>query len=915
MIQNNNAISLFAVIFGVLFTIPNAHSADENTIIDNGGAGSSSLPYFQDWPSLDSVIIQEAHIEARIAELVQQMTLGEKVGQMVMPEYRQMTPQEAKQYKIGSVLNGGGGWPNENKTATASDWALQSDQYWLALDEAYAGRGFRIPFMWATDAVHGHNNVYGATIFPHNIGLGAANNPELIQKIGEITAIEVAATGIDLTFAPTVAIPRDYRWGRVYEGYSESPEITYQYAKSIVTGLQGNQKQLRSESKVIATVKHWVGDGGTDKGIDRGINHSSEDNLRNIHAMGYFSAIEAGAQVVMTSFNSWQQPQSDRAEGGKAEKGKLHGSRYLITEVLKNKMGFDGIVVTDWNGHGEVKGCSNADCPAAVNAGNDLFMVTDNSDWKAFYRNVIQSVRSGEIPMARIDDAVTRILRVKMRAGLWQKPRPSYRQFAGEQSQLGSTQHRSVARQAVSESLVLLKNEQQILPLEQKNQSFLVVGSAANDLQKQSGGWTLTWQGNENKRGDYAHGMTVFEAFVNQVGTKRVFNDPSTAPMDAIAIVVMGEDPYAEMFGDIKSHQTLSYSERKQSYAQDLILLTELKEKGFKVVTLLFSGRPLYVNPELNQSDAFVAAWLPGTEGGGITDVLFGVNDVDFRGKLSFSWPSTKCMMNVNRRALHIPNYTIASTEKEILHHKPLFNYGYGLSYQSPQNAYLNATLSHTFNHEIELDNRQWGCGEEQRKPLPEHNLDIYGRLADNVFVPKISGHINNWKETFVSRSQLLTIGSASTVPINYLHQQDALSVTLGDQLPMQFYLQTPDKIGVDLRHYLVADSTLQFDISVKSPVPESLKLAAHCVYPCGAVASIQESMQKALMNADKEWIRIKVPLRCLEEKGVDFSNVNTPFLLYSDEPFEFDIGEVRLVPKSLDNGKGHLQCEIFNPI
>lgn len=477
------------------------------------------LLFHTEWPTLNSAIPKQLYIERKVAEIVSQMTLGEKVGQMIMPEFKQITPAEARQYKIGSVLNGGGSWPNSQKETTAEGWAKYSDNYWLALEEAYAGRGFRVPFMWATDAVHGHNNVYGATIFPHNIGLGAARNPDLIHQIGVATAKEVAATGLDLTFAPTVAVPRDYRWGRVYEGYGEIPELIHSYAGRMVEGLQGGEHGLQSEEHVIATVKHWLGDGGTYLGVDRGVNLSSENLLRNIHAAGYYSAIEAGAQVVMTSFNSWKSPIA-LEDSMKVKFGKLHGSHYLISEILKNKLGFDGIVVTDWNGHGEVNGCTNQSCPQAVIAGNDLFMVTDNNDWKAFYHNVITQVEAGIIPMSRIDDAVTRILRVKMRAGLWNKPKPSFRKLAGQQSILGAEDHKLLAKQAVSESLVLLKNTKSLLPLNRSNQSFLVVGSAANDLSKQTGGWTLTWQGTDNTRSDYLNATSVLEAFIAEVGGK-----------------------------------------------------------------------------------------------------------------------------------------------------------------------------------------------------------------------------------------------------------------------------------------------------------------------------------------------------------------------------------------------------------
>ncbi|MGF1906662.1 glycoside hydrolase family 3 N-terminal domain-containing protein [Aliivibrio salmonicida] len=909
MVIKNNITHASVIGFSLFFLTTFPVSSDPNASSLPDGP---SLPYFEEWPKIKSAIPKRDYIEERVADIVSQMTLGEKVGQMIMPEYRQITPKEAKQYKIGSVLNGGGGWPNENKHASALEWALQSDKYWIALDDAYAGRGFRIPFLWATDAVHGNNNVYGATLFPHNIGLGAANNPDLLFEIGRITAKEVAATGLDLTFAPTVTTPRDYRWGRVYEGYAEIPDITYQYASAIVQGLQGTEKELRSEQRVLSTVKHWIGDGGTFNGVDRGVTFYSEDDLRNIHAMGYYSALEAGAQVVMTSFNSWQKndvkgKSTDSTKTESNRFGKLHGSRYLVTDVLKEKMGFDGIVVTDWNGHGEVTGCTNQSCPKAVNAGNDLFMVTDNKDWKAFYQNVIKQVQDGQIPMARIDDAVTRILRVKMRAGLWEKPKPSYRLLAGEQQILGALDHRKVARQAVSESLVLLKNENKTLPFEPKNHSYLVVGSAANDIQKQSGGWTLTWQGNENKPQDFVHATTVLEAFKQVVGDKHVYTDPNEASMDTIAVVVMGEDPYAEMYGDIKAHQTLAYSELKPSYAKDLQLIQALKKKGFTVVTILFSGRPLYVNPELALSDAFVAAWLPGTEGQGITDVLFAQEGADFTGKLSYSWPNSKCMTTINKSSQNIPNYRAPDFEQTGEDFTPLFSYGYGLNYTTEQKGLAAPSLF--------MDKRQWGCGETKAKERPTTNLEIFNREATTTFVPKMSGKVTKWKGTFISRAKKMEVGTASILPLNYKHQQDALRIDFGQQLPMQFYIQTPDKKGIDMRHYLAANSILEFDIAVRSEIPNTLKLASHCVYPCGAMAPIQKELKTIVEASDSEWVTVKVPLQCFADNGVNFSSINTPFLLYADEPFQFDIGEIRYVPRDKKATEGVLSCDIFKSI
>ena len=509
--------------------------------------------------------------------------------------------------------------------------------------------------------------------------------------------------------------------------------------------------------------------------------------------------------------------------------------------------------------------------------------------------------------MARIDDAVTRILRVKMRAGLWEKPKPSYRLLAGEQQILGALDHRKVARQAVSESLVLLKNENKTLPFEPKNHSYLVVGSAANDIQKQSGGWTLTWQGNENKPQDFVHATTVLEAFKQVVGDKHVYTDPNEASMDTIAVVVMGEDPYAEMYGDIKAHQTLAYSELKPSYAKDLQLIQALKKKGFTVVTILFSGRPLYVNPELALSDAFVAAWLPGTEGQGITDVLFAQEGADFTGKLSYSWPNSKCMTTINKSSQNIPNYRAPDFEQTGKDFTPLFSYGYGLNYITEKKGLAAPSLF--------MDKRQWGCGETKAKERPTTNLEIFNREATTTFVPKMSGKVTKWKGTFISRAKKMEMGTASILPLNYKHQQDALRIDFGQQLPMQFYIQTLDKKGIDMRHYLAANSTLEFDIAVRSEIPNTLKLASHCVYPCGAMAPIQKELKAIVEASDSEWVTVKVPLQCFADNGVNFSSVNTPFLLYADEPFQFDIGEIRYVPRDKKATEGVLSCDIFKSI
>ena len=897
--------------FSVLAALAGCSASEPGDISVSGQMMvSESLPYFADWPKLNSAIAKDPEIEAKVVDILSRMTLEEKVGQMIQPDLRSVTPQEAKEYKLGSLLNGGGGWPGGNKYATAEEWAKESDKYYLALEEAYAGRGFRIPFMWATDAVHGHNNIYRATVFPHNIGLGAAHNPDLIERIGQATAKEIAATGLDWTFAPTVAAPRDYRWGRVYEGYSEDPEIIYQYAGRMVQGLQGGAEGLKSDSHVISNVKHWVGDGGTLNGVDRGENHYSEEYLRNIHATGYFSGLNAGAQVVMSSFNSWHSNVNYDQSGKGDYNKKIHGSRYMITDVLKGKMGFDGLVVTDWNGQSEINGCSASDCPQAVNAGNDVFMVTDRKDWQAFYHNVISQVKDGTIPVSRIDDAVTRILRVKMRANLWEKPLPSMRKFAGNESVLGTSEHRALAREAVSQSLVLLKNQNNILPLADKNQSYLIAGSAANDIQKQTGGWTLTWQGTENTiEDDFVGASTMLMALKDLVGAENVYTDVKQAPKDSIAIVIIGEDPYAEMFGDISNMKTLEFSSLKPTYAADLKKIKELKAAGFKVVTVFYSGRPLYVNEEINHSDAFVAAWLPGTEAGGITDVLFNVNNKGFTGHLSYSWPATKCSTTINRHAPNIAGYMTPEIEQDIRgEHKPLFPYGYGLTYGKNSLVVTDVDLNN-----LPLDPRNYGCGQsEPDTGVATNNLEIFGRSASGEYIARMGGEVNGWAGVQISNGQPTSIGSVTTKPINYRHQQDAINVEFSGESSAQVYMQTFDGKGGNKNRFLNADGTLQFDIDMKSAAPERIMLAVHCEWPCAGELNISKVLPEPSAADENRWTTIKVPLKCLAEKGVMFTNVNSAFLLNTAEAVEFNLGEIRYVPKSVDAAEDAIACEWF---
>ncbi len=605
------------------------------------------------WPEVSSRVAHDPELETRVSAILRELSVEEKVGQLIQGEILNVTPEDIRKYHLGSVLNGGNGGPGNDEYAPAEEWLKLADRFWEASMDAGDGRQ-PIPILWGLDAVHGHTNIVGATIFPHNIALGATHNPELIREIGEATAREIAVTGQDWDFSPTVAVARDDRWGRSYESYSEDPEIVAAYAGKMVEGLQGTPGDdgFLDSSRVLATAKHFVGDGGTEGGKDQGDNLSSEEVLRDTHAAGYVTAIEAGVQTVMASYNSWH---------GR----KLHGYGELLTGVLKERMGFDGFVVGDWNGHGQVAGCSNDSCAAAVNAGLDMFMVPE--DWQALYGNTLEQVRSGEIAMERLDDAVRRILRVKMRAGLFERGKPSSRPLAGRTELLGAPEHRAVARRAVRESLVLLKNNGGVLPLGPA-QRVLVAGHAADDVGVQSGGWTLTWQGTGNSKEHFPGATSIWagirEAVESAGGTAELSPDGTWQERPDVAIVVYGEDPYAEFEGD---RQVLDY---RPDSTRDLDLLRQLGEDGIPVVSIFLSGRPLWVNPEINASDAFVAAWLPGSEGGGIADVLFRAADGgvrhDFEGRLTFSWPRDGSGKPVNRND---PDYD------------PLFPYGYGLSY------------------------------------------------------------------------------------------------------------------------------------------------------------------------------------------------------------------------------------------
>ena len=804
------------------------------------------------WPKLNIAVKKDDAIEAKIANFLQTMTLEQKVAQMIQPEIRDITVEDMRKYGFGSYLNGGGSFPNGDKHATPNDWvALAEKMYQASVDDSIDG--INIPTMWGTDAVHGHNNVIGATLFPHNIGLGAAHDPALMEKIASITAVEVMATGIDWVFAPTVAVVRDDRWGRTYEGYSEDPAIVRDYAAAIVNGLQGKaDEDFLSDKHVISTVKHFLGDGGTVDGDDQGNNIDSEQSLFDIHGQGYVGGLSAGSQSVMASFNSWHGV-------------KNHGNKYLLTDVLKNRMGFDGFVVGDWNGHGQIKGCTNESCPQAVNAGLDIFMVPTGA-WKPLYENTIAQVKAGEISMDRIDDAVARILRVKLRAGLFEKPSPANRLYSGKTDLIGAQDHRDIARKAVRESLVLLKNKNNLLPLSAK-QHVLIAGDAADNIGKQSGGWSITWQGTNNKNADFPGATSIYQGLEEQIsaagGTATLSIDGSFKERPDVAIVVFGEEPYAEGNGD---RDNLEF---ERGNKKSLALLKSLKAQGIDVVSVFISGRPMWVNSELNASDAFVAAWLPGTEGGGIADVLLKAPDGtiahDFNGKLSFSWPNTANQSTVNKGD---KNYD------------PLLPFGFGLTYGDKN------VLADNLNEESSIDNTAL------------ESMDIL-----------VGAPVAPWQLLLSSGGDTLNVSSNTHTfgAINYrtedkVVQEDARQFSFNGNDKASALIVT--SFAEDALSYLEADSALSFDIKLNSPLKSELELAMSCSGECGASIDIGNVIDKNLQNT---WQSVSIDLTCYADKGVNFANLTSPFGLYTQGKVSVSIANIQLVPHKADSAT--LKC------
>jgi beta-glucosidase len=772
------------------------------------------------------------------------MTLEEKVGQMIQADIASISPAELRTYKLGSILAGGGAAPGDNVRTTPQAWLDLTDSFFRASLTATSATHAPIPILFGVDAVHGHAKVVGATIYPHNVGLGAAHDPDLIHRIGQATAEEVATTGIDWTFAPTVAVARDVRWGRSYESYSESPELVAAYAAAMVTGLQGERDtaQFMTPGRTLSSVKHFLGDGGTQNGRDQGEAVMPESELRAVHAAGYVAAVKAGALIVMASYNSWNGV-------------KMHANHYLLTDVLKGQLRFEGFVVGDWNAHEQIPGCTKYKCAAAILAGVDMLMAPDS--WRELYKNTLVQARSGEIPQARVDDAVRRILRVKTIAGLFRRAAPKQRSDAGDFTRLGSTAHRALAREAVRKSLVLLKNDRHTLPLNPRAK-ILVAGEAADSIGAQTGGWTIDWQGDRNSNADFPGATSIFGGIQAAVaaggGTAVLSKEGRFTDKPDAAIVVFGEGPYAEFEGD---RETLEFSPHEH---RSLELLRRLRAQGVPTVAVFLSGRPMWVNPWINASDAFVAAWLPGSEGEGVADVLFaGAERHDFTGRLAFSWPQTAMPVTFDAAG--------KSTGDQ-------FARGWGLDYGSKVDSPL-----------LPEDPRippQWAA--------PPGSLFHAGHVTApwSVFVADagVEVHLTTARQESPGGGVAAVAASDGSAAVWNGTQSSLYKISgrAGDLRP-----QAEQGVALELRYRV--DRAPERNVAVGLRCTDPL-----CGIPGGAMLDVTREFKNSPLG---DWRTLSIPLSCFTAAGADLAGVEVPLAIETSGRFGLTISEAALVRRS----------------
>jgi beta-glucosidase len=820
-------------------------------------AGAAGDVHPADWPALPRPLAANPDVEKFVQQLLDAMTLEEKVGQLIQADIDSIKPADLAQYPLGSILSGGNGAPQRDVHATGAQWLELTDAFFRASKQRAASAHPPIPILFGIDAVHGHAKIRGATIFPQNVGLGAAHDPSLIEKIGRATAEEVSATGIDWTFAPTVAVVRDVRWGRSYESYSEDPAIVADYARAMVTGVQGKlgTADFLAPTHTLVSAKHFLGDGGTVAGRDQFNNLADERTLREVHAAGYPAAISAGALIVMASYNGWHGI-------------KMHANKPLLTDVLKGQWNFPGFVVGDWNAHEEIPGCTKFSCPESLNAGLDMYMAPDS--WKQLYGNVLKQVGSGQIAQSRVDDAARRILRVKVLAGLFKQRPPKDRFPAGQLAVIGSPAHREIARQAVRESLVLLKNNRHTLPLD-PHARILVTGPGADDIGMQSGGWTVDWQGDHNTNGDFPGATSILDgikAAVSAAGgqvTTRIEDITSQKP-DA-AIVVYGETPYAEFQGD---RETLEFPQ-----AAHLDTLRRLHAANIPVISLFVSGRPLWVNRELNLSDAFVALWLPGSEGHGVADLLFkplpGHPTHDFKGRLSFSWPATAMPVTF---------------DSDSAVHGALFPRGFGLSLAKSQE--LPPLSEDPGIQEVYRDKETLFHAGHVTAPW-----SIY--VSDPIAEVRLTMQSQTTPSTAVT-AQLTSQG----VQVSW-SGRDAGEFRIGGRAVS---LQTPSGGAPALRlHYRIDETpqrpvilSMRCEIPAGAPNPASDSTATstrRCGMPEGEGFDLTQSLRSAHTGS---WTTLTIPMACLHRGRGTLELVSAPFALESSGRLGVSFDDIRII-------------------
>jgi len=792
------------------------------------------------WPSGHAHYQRDPRTEARIASLIGRMTIEEKVGQLIQPDIASITTADVCQFNIGSVLNGGSSGPYGNDVAPPADWLRFADELYAASTRCDKGTA-KIPIMWGTDAVHGNSNIVGATIFPHNVGLGAMHDPAVMRKIAQITAIEVRVTGQEWTFAPTVAVAQDLRWGRTYESYSSDPELVSAYANEMVRGLQGEpgSKGLLDGPHVLATAKHFLADGGTDGGHDQGDARISETELRDVHGAPYVAALGAGVESIMPSFSSWNGT-------------KMTGNRTLLTQVLRSRMGFDGFLISDWNAFAQVEGCSQQSCPRALLAGVDMFMAAD--EWKPLWHSLVTQANNGTIPKQRLNEATGNVLRAKFRLGLFDAGPPSSRYLSGRFDLLGSAEHRAVAREAVRKSLVLLKNNRNLLPLAPGGR-ILVAGEGADDLNKQTGGWTISWQGTGVERQYFPGATSIWEGIRSAAeasGGKAMLSPEGKydgPPPDA-AIVVFGENPYAEFEGDIRSLQL------NPDRTEPLKVMQALQAEGIPVVALMLTGRPLWVNRFINASDAFVVAWLPGSEGAGIADVLFagqdGGADYGFAGSLPFAWPRTAA---ADGPSLFARGYGLTSSAKGDLAH---LSEDSGVADDGDIGRYLRRGRA--------------AAGLALRAGRP-------GEPAIELNTPTVQ----------------LADGHFSSKGIDYLVQEGARSFEFDGNGSILLRL-TPGRLldlsreasGLPTPEDGMLVMTLRQDLANTGPIMVSL-----------AAGGLRLTYPVPLGAADDKWRSYGMPLACFRLAGLDMTRVEEVWSVSSDEPFAFSAAQIARATKA----------------